>query len=386
MKHSAEEYGNLPMCRKESDHKQIFNIVKTLLPQGIRSINMKGVNFANGFLGQDGKLYKHEQAYGCTYTLPFRYLEDSAGKCPKFFDFLHQSWGQAEDYDDRINALQEAICVTIFGMGPRFQRAILLEGAAKSGKSQLLSIVKHLVPHEARCACPPDTWGDKFSPVMMHNKILNVCGELPENKMIDGQRFKDIVSGDDIQMQYKNGQLFMDHVFATHWFASNHLPKTQDTSEGFNRRWLVFRFDYPVQPGKRILDYGEIIAMEEREGIAAWAVEALPRLMMQNEYTLPKSHKERVGEMANANNSVRFFVTESQRMKIVPGQQTSEFALHAAYYGFCLGPGACSPFGIRQFRSKMRDMESELKFKIKMVMHPNGASECIYEGIQLNGK
>ncbi len=383
MKHIAEEYGNLPMCRKESDHKQVFSITKTLLPQGIRTINMKGVNFANGFLGQDGKLYKHEQAYGCTYTLPFRYLEDSAGKCPKFFDFLHQSWGKAADYDDRVNALQEAICVTIFGMGPRYQRAILLEGAAKSGKSQLLSIVKHLVPPEARCACPPDTWGDKFSPVMMHNKILNVCGELPENKMIDGQRFKDIVSGDDIQMQYKNGQLFMDSVYATHWFASNHLPKTQDTSEGFNRRWLVFRFDFPVAASKRILDYGEIIAMEEREGIAAWAVEALPRLMMQNEYTLAASHKERVAEMANANNSVRYFATESQRVRFVPGSQVTEFKMHAAYYSFCLGPGACSPFGIRQFRSKMRDMESEFKFKIKMVMHANGASECIYEGVEL---
>lgn len=201
--------------------------------------------------------------------------------------------------------------------------------------------------------------------------------------MIDGQRFKDIVSGDDIQMQYKNGQLFMDSVYATHWFASNHLPKTQDTSEGFNRRWLVFRFDNPVAPTKRILDYGEIIAMEEREGIAAWAVEALPRLMMQNEYTLPESHKERVAEMANANNSVRYFVTESQKVRFNKGHQVSEFKLHASYYSFCLGPGACSPFGIRQFRSKMRDMESEFKFKIKMVMSPNGANECIYEGVEL---
>lgn len=347
---------------------------------------MKGVNFANGFLGQDGTLYKHEAGYGCTYTLPFRYLPENSGKCPKFFDFLYQAWGDAPDYDQRLAALQEAICVTIFGLGPRFQRAILLEGAAKSGKSQLLSIVKHLVPDEARCACPPDTWHDKFSPVMMHNKILNVCGELPETTQIDGQRFKDIVSGDDIQMQYKNGQIFMDSVFATHWFASNHLPKTSDTSEGFNRRWLIFRFDHPVKAEKRVLDYGEIIAMEEREGIAAWAVEALQRLMVQNEYTLSASHSERVLEMANANNSVRYFVTESQKVRVEPGKSISEFKLHSSYYSFCLGPGGSKPFGVRQFRSKMRDLEPELKFKIKMTMRPDGANECIYEGLTLVGE
>lgn len=391
----AEQYGSLPMAKKESDHKQILNIVRTLLPKGIQSLNIKGVNFANGFLGQDGQLYKHDSAHGATYTLPFRFLPEAAGRCPKFFDFLHQAWSGDEDYNDKILALQEAICVTIFGMGPRFQRAILCEGAAKSGKSQLLEIVKHLVPPEARSSVPPDTWGDKFAPTMMYNKILNLCGELPDDKYIEGQSFKGIVSGEEITMQYKQGQLFQGATQATHWFASNSLPKTRDTSEGFNRRWLILRFNRPVRPEKRILDYGEVIATEEREGIAAWAVEALPRLLIQNEYTLPSSHKERVGEMANANNSVRYFVTDSQKVKIVPFDEdgdwkdqpyTSEFKLHGAYWSFCLGPGASKPFGVRPFRSKMRDFEPELGFKIKMVAHPNGANECIYLGVVLDGK
>lgn len=392
MRHIAENYGSLVMARKESDHKQIMSVVRTLLPEGIQSIYMKGVNFANGFLAQDGKLYKHDAAYGATYTLPFRYLPEASGKCPKFFDFLYQAWGKDEDYNEKLLALQEAICVTIFGMGPRFQRAILCEGAAKSGKSQLLEIVKHLVPAEARTTCPPHTWSEQFSPVMMHNKILNICGELPENKMIEGQSFKGIVSGEEIQMQYKMGQLFTASTQATHWFASNHLPQTRDTSEGFNRRWLILRFNYPVQPAKRILDYGEIIAMEEREGIAAWAVEAMSRLMIQNEYTLPATHKQRVEEMSNANNSVRFFATEAGKVKIVEFNEkgdwqkqphTSEFKLHAVYHSYCIGPLNGSPFGVRQFRSKMRDLEPELKFKIKMVTHPNGAAECIYLGLLL---
>lgn len=383
MKWIAEEYGSLPMARKESDHKQIMSIVKTLLPVGIQTIAQKGVNFANGFLATDGKLYDHNPAYGATYTLPFRFLPEKAGKAPKFFDFLHQAWGNDADYQQKINALQEAMAVTLFGMGPRFQRAILLEGAAKTGKSQLLKIVSHIVPDEARCVCPPDTWGDRFSPVTMHNKILNVAGELPEEARINGQRFKDIVSGDEIQVQYKNGQLFQTSIHATHWFGSNHLPKSQDTSEGFNRRWLIFRFDNIIRAEQRILDYGEIIAMEEREGIVAWAVEALPRLLKQNEYTLPSSHAGRVAEMANINNSVRFFLSEGQAVQFKKGAAVSEMKLHQKYYSFCVGPGSMQPFGMRQFRTKMRDLSHEFGFTIKMEMHPSGAMQCVYEGVQL---
>lgn len=387
MKWIAEEYGALPMARREADHKQILSIVKTLLPKGIRTVDQKGVNFANGFLASDGKLYEHSPTYGCTYTLPFRYLPEEAGRAPKFFDFLHQSWGKDEDYQSKVNALQEAMCVTIFGMGPRFQRAILLEGAAKTGKSQMLRIVQSIVPDDARSSCNPDSWGERFPPVTMANKILNVCGELPEATKINGQRFKDIVSGDPIQVEHKGGQIFTTQIYATHWFGSNHLPQSQDTSEGFNRRWLILRFNFPVVAEKRILDYGEIIASEEREGIVAWAVEALPRLLIQNEYTLPLSHTQRVAEMANINNSVRYFVTEGRRVRFVEGKSVSEQQLHAAYYSFCLGPAASKPFGIRQFRMKMRDLTTEFKFDIKMTMTPDGAITCMYEGLELiNGK
>lgn len=382
----AEEYGGLRMAKKESDHRQILSIVKTLLPEGIQSIAQKGVNFANGFLATDGKLYDHNPAYGATYTLPFRFLPEKAGKAPKFFEFLHQAWGNDADYSEKVSALQEAMCVTLFGMGPRFQRAILLEGAAKTGKSQLLKIVSSIVPDEARCVCPPDTWGDKFSPVTMHNKILNIAGELPEEVRINGQRFKDIISGDEIQLQYKNGQLFQAAIYATHWFGSNHLPKSQDTSEGFNRRWLILRFDNVIKAEQRILDYGEIIAGEEREGIVAWAVEALPRLLKNNEYTLPMSHAGRVGEMANLNNSVRFFLTEGHAVRFKKGSQITEMALHQKYYGFCVGPGNMQPYGMRQFRTKMRDLSHEFGFEIKMELHPSGQMQCIYDGIEvLNG-
>lgn len=387
--HIAKEYGTLPAARRYNDHSQILKIMSGLLRSELKSLATAGVNFANGFLGQDLVLYPHSASYGATYTLPFRYLPGEAGKAPKFFDFLYKSWGHNPDYSDKLLALQEALCVTVFGMGPRYQRAIMLEGPAKSGKSQLLSIVKNLVPFEGRCACPPDLWADRFAPTSMYGKILNVCGELPEDKMINGQLFKDIISGDEIKMEYKGGQIFTGAAYCTHWFASNHLPKSKDTSEGFNRRWLFLTFDTPVPDKERILDLGEIIAGEEREGIVAWAVEALPRLLVNHEYTLPASHKERVGEMANTNNSVRFFLTDSGKIAQTKNDTDSinEFRLHNLYSSFCIMEAGTSAFGIRQFRLKMRELEREFGFKIVINIDPEtGVHECLYVGLKMLSK
>lgn len=150
---------------------------------------MKGINFANGFVDQSLVLHPHNQDFGMTYTLPFRYLEGQAGNSPHFFQFLQDCWGVDPDFEAKKLALQEALCVTLFGLGPMYQRAVLLKGVAKSGKSQMLKIAQSLVPDDARSFVAPNDWADKFLPTQMHNKLINVCGELSEKKKIDGMRF-----------------------------------------------------------------------------------------------------------------------------------------------------------------------------------------------------
>ena len=301
------------------------------------------------------------------------------------FGFLHDSWGHDADYEQKKMALQEALAVTLFGMGPRFQRVILAQGVAKSGKSQLLKISQSLVPDDAKCFVPPNDWSDKFLPTMMHEKLINVCGELSEKKKIDGQRFKDIVDGAEMSGQHKGRDIFKFRPICTHWFASNHTPKTEDTSEGFNRRWLILEFNKPVPPEKRRTDLGDVIVAEEREAIVAWAVQALPRMLSNQEYTLPPSHKQLLKEVAQENNSVRFFMQESPTIKVVrgssekPSHRTLETKLYKEYWSFCFGPGGAKPVGSRKFRALMREMQSEMDFQLTFETNAMGVQEALYD-------
>lgn len=378
----AETYGHMDACRKFSDIAGVVKVMALLADQGIKKQDAMGINFANGFLNQDLMLLPHNPEYGMTYTLPFRYRPEEAGGFPMFQKFLHTSWGHDSDYEEKIMALQEALCVTLFGLGPRFQRVILCHGAAGSGKTQLLRIVESLMTPEARCVVPPEDWSDKFLPTQMMGKIVNIVGELSERNYINGQRFKDIVDGSEMPGQFKGQQIFKFKPMVTHWFASNHFPKTHDTSAGFTRRWLVLSFNRPVPPHERVADIGDQIAGVEREAIVAWAAQALPRLKENNDYTLPLSHKMMMNEVSNINNSVRFFLVEGNRVKVGGEKVVEESKIFNLYWAFCNNVSGLKAVPLLKFRAMLRELQNELGFRMK-VETKRGCMTPVIQGMEI---
>lgn len=380
----SQSYGHLDACKKNSDINGIMNIISILCEEGIKKIHTPGVNFANGFLTEDLQLLPHNPDYGMVYTMPFRYRPEAVGDFPMFQNFLETSWGRDKDFKSKMDALQEAMGATIFGLGPRYQRAILLHGAPHSGKSQLLRIVDSLVTSNARCAVPPEDWSDKFLPSQMFGKILNVCGELSERHLINGQKFKDIVDGAEMSGQDKNKPIFTFRPMVTHWFASNHFPKSTDTSSGFTRRWLILTFHYPVSAKEKKADLGDLIVANEREAIVSWAALGIIRLLKNNDFTLPQSHVETIYEVSNINNSVKYFLTESNKvhLRVIDGF-VQEDKLYNLYWAFCNTAGGMKPVGVSKFRAMMRELGSELQFKLKISQTNFGGNICLIEGLSI---
>src|SRR3546814_3495660 len=117
---------------------------KGMLVQG----DDRGINFANGFVGEDLFVTDHDPKYGATFTLPFEYNRDAASQCPKWLAFLHSCWGSEPDFDDRVMALQEMFAATLFKIAPRYQRAFLLYGRAGTGKTQILKVLRAMLRSE----------------------------------------------------------------------------------------------------------------------------------------------------------------------------------------------------------------------------------------------
>jgi putative DNA primase/helicase len=391
MRAVAQEFGDLPAAKRNSDHRGIVHVTSHLLGEnvnpdlGLAEIKARGINFANGFLTDEFELLPHDPAFGMTYVLPYRYLPEMAGRSPMFHQLLHDVWGQDPDFEDKIQCLREAMAATLFQVAPRFGRAICLLGIAHSGKTTIMEIASGLMPAHAKCAVSPTVWGDKFEPVAMVGKLLNLCGELSENKFIDGEQFKQIVEGGHISVQYKGKDLFNYSPQCAHWFASNHMPRSKDSSAGFVRRWLVLEFSRPIPMDKKIERYHEYILAEEIEAIAAWAVEGLKSLKRNHEYTLPTSTLAVLDDMATANNSVLTFLKQCTRVVKKQGSKVREYDLYMEYRTFCVGTLGAQPSQLKTFSTRMKELQISLGFRREVV--PDGNVDLVeYVGLNIDKK
>lgn len=377
----AEDYGNLPAARRASDHRGILQTAAHIVKQGVADVDIEGLNFANGFLDTSGTLRDHHPKYGARYVLPYRYVEALDGACPRFLSFLADSWEGDDDYGEKVQAVREAIGATLFGQAYKFSRAICLFGVPASGKSTLMKIVQGLVPEGSMCQVAPTDWGDRFLPAGMDGKLLNACGELSETHNVPGDRFKQIVEGDEITAQHKGRQPFIFRPTCGQWFCTNHLPKTRDTSAGFNRRWLFLEFRKQVTAAKRVRGLDLEILAEEREAIVAWAVAGYFNLKGQTDYSLPSSHVELVSEIANQNNSVRYFFAEGG-VRREPSAHTSEQTLYEHYWAFCNAVAHVKPVMLKKFRLMARELQREFGFEI-ITDVASGIQTARYEYITL---
>lgn len=373
MKRLMLEFGGLTAAKKFSDHKGIIQVCQKLVAAKLCEPNAVpvGINFANGYLTDDMELLNHEPRFGCTYVLPYRYVPHDEGRAPAMFmSFLDQSWGEDSDYLEKVQCLREAIAATLFNRSTIYQRAFCLFGVAGSGKTTLMDIILGLMPGAAVSRVPPQDWADRFLPTQMAGMLVNACGELSETQMIPGNSFKMIVEGAEMNGQLKGGQIFKFFPKCSQWFATNHLPRSRDTSAGFNRRWLILMFDRPVPSDQKRIGLAQEILAEEREAIVAWAIPAIQDLIRKSDYTLPRSHIQQISEVASQNNSVRFFLTAGEGVSVrLPsaGQETSrtpERDLFNLYYGWCKLSANVQPVPQKRFRMIMQELQSDLGFRL----------------------
>lgn len=322
--------GNV-LAKRHNDYVSLTKTIAKIAESPLIEQFEDGINFANGFLDANLILHEHSPKYGKTFTLPFNYIPERATEAHKWFDYLEQSWGDDADYSDKVAALQEAFAVTMFGKGPSYQRAILLHGKAHTGKTQALNVLSSLMPPGAQCSISPTDWGEKFHIVKLVGKALNVCGELPETGSIAGDRFKEVIEGGIQSDSYKGKDIFEFRPMATHWFASNFLPKSADSSSGFSRRWLIFDFNRPVKASEKIIDFHKILIAEEREAIAAWAVLGLARVVAQKGFTECASHKLRLNQVVRGNNSVAAFLQSNDKIRASTGDVADTRTCFDAY-------------------------------------------------------
>jgi putative DNA primase/helicase len=164
------------------------------------------------------------------------------------------------------------------------QKAILAIGEGANGKSVFLNLLQAFLGSTNVAALSLHKIElDRFAAARLVGKLANVCPDLPTSALSGTSMFKALTGGDTINAERKFESSFEFQPYARLVFSANSLPRSDDATHGFFRRWLVIPFKASfAEDGERtvpraILD-ARLQAPGELSGMLNRALDALPQI------------------------------------------------------------------------------------------------------------
>jgi putative DNA primase/helicase len=244
------------------------------------------VNVANGLLDiETGKLKSHTSDFLSPVQLPVSY--DPTATCPAWEKFV------SEVFPDDAQELAWEVPAWLMTPEISIQKALLLLGEGANGKSVYLSALRAFLGRtNAAAESLHRLESDRFAVAQLVGKLANICPDLPSSSLSGSSMFKAITGGDFITAEYKFKQPFEFQPYSRLVFSANFLPRSNDASHAYFRRWLIVpfthTFDESEQIPREVLD-ARLAAPSELSGLMNKAVVAIGAIRQRRGFTEAKS-------------------------------------------------------------------------------------------------
>jgi len=130
-----------------------------------------------------------------------------------------------------------------------------LVGSGRNGKTQFTKFLTNFLDMSNVVSTELDLLIDsRFESAKMFKKLVAVMGETNFGTIKRTSLLKKLTGGDLISAERKGKALFDFYNYAKLIIASNSLPKSDDVSEGFYRRWVIINFDNEFEEGKDVIN------------------------------------------------------------------------------------------------------------------------------------
>lgn len=231
----------------------------------------------NGYLVYDAGrfvLTPHDKTLGVNYLISCDYLP-SAPLPSLFTKFVEQILPDSA-VRERV---QEYLGYTLLG-DARYQRGQVWIGTGANGKGVFANIVQAFHQHVATLNLA-ELGG--FALSHLPGSSLIYIDEVPNCK-IDDAIPKRLVAGEKAPIR-RHYQPTIDVRIQAKWLVlSNTIPKVEDQSDGFWRRFDMVPFDVTIPEAERDPLLAEKIINSEMSGVLNWLLEGLARLLNRGRF------------------------------------------------------------------------------------------------------
>jgi len=248
--------------------------------------NSEVVNFRNGYYDLRDKTFKpHDHSFKSVFQFNADYVADGTASCPNITQFLIDILP-----DERYRNIMLDFLAYCLIPDTTLQKAMFMLGAGSNGKTRLLELFRKLIGESAYSAMSiHQIEKDRFAPIRIMTKLVNICGDMPSGKLNECQMFKNIVGGDTITGEAKFKDPIDFESKTRFLLAMNHCPVVNDsTDNGYFRRIILIRFTRNFEKevdinGNPIKDAGIMKRLTTPEELSGFMHMLLGRLQVMHD-------------------------------------------------------------------------------------------------------
>ena len=261
-----------------------------------RWIQFKG----NAYSLRTGNIYKVEPNYFFTNPIPW---EIGESEDTPVMDKLFTEWVG----EDNKQLLYEILAYCCYSDYP-IHRVFGCVGCGSNGKSRYLALLERFLGKENLCSTELDVLlTTRFEAFKLYKKMACIMGETNFGVLKNTSLLKKLTGQDLIGYEKKGKDPFDAANYAKIIISSNSLPISDDTSDGFYRRWIIINFPNQFPEGKDIL---ETIPIIEYNNLAKKCCRILKGLLDTCTFTSQGSIEDRKIRYLQESNPLPLFLSE----------------------------------------------------------------------------
>jgi len=245
-----------------------------------------------------GSIYQVTPDYFFTNPIPW---DLGGNEETPHLDKLFTDW-VGEEYKQTLYEVLAYCCYTDYPI----QLLFCLYGSGRNGKSSFQKILTNFIGKKNISSTELDTLlVSRFETFKLYRKLVCTMGETNFGMLNKTSLLKKLVGGDVIGFEKKNKDPFDDFNYAKIIISSNSLPSSNDTSDGFYRRWMIIKFENEFPEGK---DVTYSIPEEEYNNLALKCTKILKKLLDKGSFDKQGDIEKRKMDFILASNPLPLFL------------------------------------------------------------------------------
>lgn len=345
-----------------SQRKEIINKLEILVDKEYKVGSPNVVAFKNGLLDVETDLFTDfTPDIIITNKIEWNYNPETYAKLTdEVIDNLAIN-------NKEIRMLIEEMIGYTFYRRCELRKCFILTGQKQNGKSTFLNMLKELLGSKNTSVLDIKHLSDKFSTVMMVNKLANIGDDISNKKLNDTEQFKKIVSGEKITAEQKGRDKFEFTPYCKLIYSANSIPKIGDGADAgavLSRIVIVpFRayFD-SSNPNYKPFVIDELLTEDSMEYLINIGIKGLKRVLKNKKFTESEYTNREFEEYKNEIDPVDEYLETLNRDMII--NETVK-VLFNEYTQYCISEGYDSVSNIAF--SKKVATKFNLTSKIKKV-------------------